>query len=46
MIDYRQKLGLIYVDQDSEDKTRTWKASARYYQNVIKTRCLVDECVD
>ncbi|CAG9765661.1 unnamed protein product [Ceutorhynchus assimilis] len=43
---YTQKLGLISVDHDSPNKTRAWKASGRYYQQVVQTRCLVDTCVE
>ncbi|CAG9765652.1 unnamed protein product [Ceutorhynchus assimilis] len=43
---YTQKLGIIQVDFDSENRTRTPKDSYKWYQNVIRTRCLVDECIE
>ncbi|XP_060532760.1 myrosinase 1-like [Cylas formicarius] len=41
---YTQKFGIIHVDFNSPNRTRTWKKSAKWYQNVIATRCLVDQC--
>ncbi|XP_030754216.1 myrosinase 1-like [Sitophilus oryzae] len=43
---YTQKIGIVQVDFDSPNRTRTFKKSAEWYQNVIATRCLVDECVE
>ncbi|CAH1100429.1 unnamed protein product [Psylliodes chrysocephalus] len=43
---YTQKFGLYAVDFDSENKTRTAKQSALYFRQVIKTKCLVDQCVE
>ncbi|CAG9765657.1 unnamed protein product [Ceutorhynchus assimilis] len=43
---YTHRFGFISVDHDSPNRTRTWKSSGRYYQKVIRTRCLVDTCVD
>ncbi|XP_066245161.1 myrosinase 1-like isoform X2 [Euwallacea similis] len=43
---FSQKMGLIHVDFESPNKTRSWKESGRYYQKVVQTRCLVDLCVD
>ncbi|KAL1513061.1 hypothetical protein ABEB36_002539 [Hypothenemus hampei] len=43
---YTQRLGLIYVDHDSPNRTRTWKSSGLYYKKVVETRCLVDTCID
>ncbi|ERL86195.1 hypothetical protein D910_03607 [Dendroctonus ponderosae] len=37
---YEPKFGLIRVDFESANKTRTWKDSARWYQNLIATRSL------
>ncbi|XP_050306292.1 lactase/phlorizin hydrolase-like [Anthonomus grandis grandis] len=42
---YTQRLGLIHVDHDSPNRTRTWKSSGKYYQQVVKTRCLVDSWI-
>lgn len=44
----RERFGLIYVDFEDEDRTRTKKASADYYKNVIKTRCILEDgnCVE
>ncbi|XP_060532762.1 myrosinase 1-like [Cylas formicarius] len=41
---YTEKFGLIKVDFDDPQRTRTWKSSAKYYQNVIATRCLLNQC--
>ncbi|XP_060536127.1 myrosinase 1-like [Cylas formicarius] len=43
---YNEKLGLYQVDFDSPDRTRTAKDSAKWYQKIIKDRCLVDKCQD
>nr|AEE63301.1 unknown [Dendroctonus ponderosae] len=43
---YTQKLGLVQVNFDREERTRTPKDSYYWYQKVIETRCLVDECVE
>lgn len=37
---YDVKYGLIRVDFDSPNRTRTWKSSARWYQNLTYTRIL------
>ncbi|ERL94004.1 myrosinase 1 [Dendroctonus ponderosae] len=37
---YESKFGIIQVDFESPDKTRTWKESAKWYQNVATTRIL------
>ncbi|KAL1506317.1 hypothetical protein ABEB36_005705 [Hypothenemus hampei] len=37
-------LGHYHVDFDSPNRTRTPKASAAYYQQVVTTGCLVDTC--
>lgn len=45
---FRQKLGLVQVDFDSPDRTRTPKDSYYWYQQVNKNRCLLSnqfECV-
>ncbi|XP_023310397.1 myrosinase 1 isoform X2 [Anoplophora glabripennis] len=42
---YLVTLGLYDVDFESENKTRTPKESAKYYKNVIATKCLIDTCV-
>ncbi|CAG9765665.1 unnamed protein product [Ceutorhynchus assimilis] len=39
---YKSKFGIIRVDFDSPNRTRTWKESAKWYQNVIATRILDD----
>ncbi|XP_076251574.1 myrosinase 1-like [Rhynchophorus ferrugineus] len=43
---YTQKFGIIHVDFDSPNRTRTFKTSAYWYKNVVATRCLVEECLD
>ncbi|KAL1513877.1 hypothetical protein ABEB36_003219 [Hypothenemus hampei] len=42
---YTQKLGLVQVDFESNNRTRTPKDSYRWYQKVIANRCLIDKCV-
>lgn len=45
---FRQKLGLVQVDFDSPERTRTPKDSYYWYQQVNKNRCLLSnhiECV-
>ncbi|XP_050305714.1 myrosinase 1-like [Anthonomus grandis grandis] len=37
---YEPRFGLIRVDFDSPNKTRRWKESAKWYQQVIATRSL------
>ncbi|XP_030767112.1 myrosinase 1-like [Sitophilus oryzae] len=37
---YETRFGIIRVDYDSPNRTRTWKESARWYQNLIATRVL------
>ncbi|KAL1512861.1 hypothetical protein ABEB36_002373 [Hypothenemus hampei] len=37
---YEKKFGVIRVDFDSPNRTRTWKKSAKWYQNMIVTRKL------
>ncbi|XP_060536284.1 myrosinase 1-like [Cylas formicarius] len=41
---YDKRFGLIEVDFDSPNKTRTWKKSAYWYQDVINRRCLATTC--
>ncbi|XP_060532763.1 myrosinase 1-like [Cylas formicarius] len=41
---HTQRLGLVHVDFESANLTRTWKNSAYWYQNLLTTRCLVDNC--
>ncbi|XP_076259783.1 myrosinase 1-like [Rhynchophorus ferrugineus] len=41
---YTQKFGIIHVDFDSPNRTRTFKESGRWYQKVVATRCLIDSC--
>ncbi|XP_056648737.1 myrosinase 1-like [Diorhabda sublineata] len=43
---YTQKFGLVYVDMNDPNRTRTRKDSSYYYQKVCETRCIVDECVE
>lgn len=44
----RERFGLIRVDFDNANRTRTKKASATYYAKVIATRCILDteDCVE
>lgn len=42
---YTQKLGLVQVDFEDANRTRTPKDSYYWFQNVIKTKCLVEECL-
>ncbi|KAF7284531.1 hypothetical protein GWI33_022117 [Rhynchophorus ferrugineus] len=41
---YTQRFGIISVDFDSPNRTRTFKDSGRWYQKVVATRCLTDSC--
>ncbi|XP_076259780.1 myrosinase 1-like [Rhynchophorus ferrugineus] len=41
---YTQRFGIISVDFDSPNRTRTFKDSGRWYQKVVATRCLSDSC--
>ncbi|CAG9765660.1 unnamed protein product [Ceutorhynchus assimilis] len=43
---YTQKYGIISVDFNSRNRTRTFKESAKWYQHTVRTYCLVDECVE
>ncbi|CAH1236395.1 unnamed protein product [Diabrotica balteata] len=45
---YSQKFGLYSVDFSSPNRTRTIKQSGKFFQNVCRTRCLLDQdqCVD
>ncbi|CAG9765656.1 unnamed protein product [Ceutorhynchus assimilis] len=43
---YTQKFGIISVDFTSENLTRTFKDSAKWYQRTVNTYCLVEECVE
>ncbi|XP_057661414.1 myrosinase 1-like isoform X1 [Diorhabda carinulata] len=43
---YSSKFGLYQVDFDSPDRTRTPKKSVEYYKKLIRTRCIVDSCVN
>ncbi|CAG9772233.1 unnamed protein product [Ceutorhynchus assimilis] len=38
-------LGHYHVDFNSENRTRTAKASASYYKHIVTTNCLLDSCV-
>ncbi|CAH1122860.1 unnamed protein product [Ceutorhynchus assimilis] len=42
---YTQKLGLVQVDFNDPERTRTPKSSYKWYQGVIARRCLVEKCV-
>ncbi|CAH1110424.1 unnamed protein product [Psylliodes chrysocephalus] len=42
---FNGKLGIYYVNQSDPSLPRIPKDSSKYYANVIKTKCLVDECV-
>ncbi|CAH1127479.1 unnamed protein product [Ceutorhynchus assimilis] len=37
---YEKRFGIIRTDFDSPNRTRTWKQSAKWYQNVTATRTL------
>jgi beta-glucosidase/6-phospho-beta-glucosidase/beta-galactosidase len=41
---FREKFGLYQVDFTDPNRTRTIKSSAKFYKNVIATKCLVDTC--
>ncbi|XP_019875746.2 myrosinase 1-like isoform X1 [Aethina tumida] len=41
---FTEKFGLYHVDFESDNRTRTAKASTEYYKKVIATHCLVDNC--
>jgi beta-glucosidase/6-phospho-beta-glucosidase/beta-galactosidase len=41
---YTEKFGLYQVDFTDPNRTRTIKSSAKFYKNVIATKCLVDTC--
>lgn len=42
MTGYTYKFGLFGVDFNHENRTRTIKESAKFYKNVLATRCLAD----
>ncbi|KAJ8924346.1 hypothetical protein NQ315_007142 [Exocentrus adspersus] len=42
---YTEKFGLYKVDFNSPNRTRSPKSSAKYFQKILETRCLVDSCV-
>nr|AEE62108.1 unknown [Dendroctonus ponderosae] len=42
---YTQKLGIVHVDFDDEERMRTPKSSYSWYKRVLANRCLVEECV-
>uniref|UniRef100_A0A6P7GSX6 beta-glucosidase n=1 Tax=Diabrotica virgifera virgifera TaxID=50390 RepID=A0A6P7GSX6_DIAVI len=43
---FNGKLGIYYVNQSDPSLPRIAKDSSKYYANVIRTKCLVDSCVD
>ncbi|KAL1513064.1 hypothetical protein ABEB36_002540 [Hypothenemus hampei] len=43
---YTQRYGIIDVDFNSPNRTRTFKDSAKWYSQTAATYCLVDTCVD
>nr|AHZ59665.1 glycoside hydrolase family 1 [Phyllotreta striolata] len=42
---YTERFGLVQVDFNDPNRTRTRKNSSYYYEKVCRTRCLVDECI-
>nr|XP_023029425.1 myrosinase 1-like [Leptinotarsa decemlineata] len=44
MMGYSQRFGLIHIDYDSPEKTRTKKKSAYWFKNMIKRRCVAEIC--
>ncbi|XP_060535485.1 myrosinase 1-like [Cylas formicarius] len=43
---YTEKFGILQVDFNSPNRTRTFKSSGKWYQRLATTRCLLDQCVD
>uniref|UniRef100_A0A6P7H5R2 Myrosinase 1-like isoform X2 n=1 Tax=Diabrotica virgifera virgifera TaxID=50390 RepID=A0A6P7H5R2_DIAVI len=43
---YTAKFGLVNVDMNDPNRTRTKKDSFYYYQKVCQTHCIVDQCID
>ncbi|XP_072382699.1 myrosinase 1-like [Diabrotica undecimpunctata] len=43
---YTVKFGLVNVDMNDPNRTRTKKDSFYYYQKVCQTHCIVDQCID
>ncbi|XP_072400061.1 myrosinase 1-like [Diabrotica undecimpunctata] len=43
---YTQKFGLYEVNFNDPNRTRTARPSVDFYKKTIKTRCLVDQCID
>ncbi|XP_066251089.1 myrosinase 1-like isoform X2 [Euwallacea similis] len=41
---YTRRFGIIEVDFESPNRTRTWKDSAKWYQRTVKSYCLVETC--
>lgn len=44
----RERFGLVRVDFEDGNRTRTKKKSAEYYAQVIKTHCILEsaQCVE
>lgn len=38
---FRERFGIYQVDFEDDDRPRTEKASAQFYREVIKKRCVV-----
>ncbi|CAG9861383.1 unnamed protein product [Phyllotreta striolata] len=43
---FNGKLGIYFVNQSDPSLPRIAKDSSKYYANVIKTKCLLDSCVE
>lgn len=39
---FRQRFGIVQVDFESPERTRTYKASAEWYKRVVATRAIVN----
>ncbi|XP_066141718.1 myrosinase 1-like [Euwallacea fornicatus] len=43
---YTQRFGIIEIDFESPNRTRTWRDSARWYERTVKSYCLVETCYE